>query len=377
MGDHYPRVRLAAVQAAPVWLDREATVEKACRLILEAGANGAQFIGFPENFIPGHPVWYYFHPATSQRSMEFAIELFKNAVEIPSAATDALCEAARQANAYVVIGLTEKMPHTTGTMYNTQLFIDRNGRILGKHQKLVPTIGERLVHAGGAGEGMSTFLTEFGPVSGLCCGENSNPLAVAVLATEYTRIHVASWPNHFIPSYCGMCESSLLASRNMAYMAKCFVISACGINSPEMIEILPAREEDREFLRDHSKTGGSAIISPRGDVIAGPLLGNQEGILYADADLEETIRGRLVHDVGGHYNRSDIFRLYVETSRTSVLVREGTPSAQRVGGPPIQDSALEPQASSGPQSAMAGGVSPPTSSAKAGFSSEIRSAPGV
>lgn len=323
MGDVYPTVRLAAVQAAPVWLDREATVEKACRLIREAGEQGAEMIGFPENFIPGHPVWYYFHPATSEQSINFAVRLFKNAVEIPSPATDAICEAARQANACVVIGLTEKLPGTTGTMFNTQLFIDRTGLIIGKHQKLVPTIGERLVHMGGSGDTMRSFPTEFGPISGLCCGENSNPMAVSVLAAEYTRIHVAAWPNHFIPAYCGMCESSILASRNMAYMAKCFVISACGTNSPEMIAELPAKESDREFLCDHSKTGGSAIMNPRGDIIAGPLHGNHEGILYADADLEETIRGRLVHDVGGHYNRPDVFQLHVFEARTSLAVRVG------------------------------------------------------
>ena len=322
MGDTYPRLRLAAVQAAPVWLDREATVEKACRLIREAGANGADIIGFPENFIPGHPVWFYFHPATSQKSMDFGVELFKNSVEIPSPATDALCQAAAEAGAHVVMGLTERRPQTTGTLYNTQLFIDRRGRIIGKHQKLVPTIGERLVHAGGAGETMSAVPSEFGPLSGLCCGENSNPMAVAVLAAQYTRVHVACWPNHFIPAYAGMCESSLLASRNIAYMCKCFVISACGTNSKEMIDVLPATDADRAFLNDPTKTGGSVIVHPRGDIIGGPLEGNQEGIVYAEADLEDTLRGRLVHDFGGHYNRPDVFRLLVNHANPP-LVSDG------------------------------------------------------
>lgn len=180
MGDEFPTVGLAAVQAAPIRLDREATVKKACELIREAASLGARFIGFPENFIPGHPVWYYFYPATSQESMDFAVRLFKNSVEIPSAATDAICEVAAEAQAYVVMGLTERRADTTGTLFNTQLFIDPQGCIIGKHQKLVPTIGERLVHAGGAGDTQCTISTEYGPVSGLCCGENSNPLAVAV-----------------------------------------------------------------------------------------------------------------------------------------------------------------------------------------------------
>ncbi len=118
MGDVYPKLRVAAVQAAPAFLNREASVEKACRLIREAGRNGAQVIGFPEGFIPAHPTWYHFHAATAPKAVKFAAELFKNSVEIPSAATDALCRAARDANAYVVMGLCEKLAGTDGTMYN-------------------------------------------------------------------------------------------------------------------------------------------------------------------------------------------------------------------------------------------------------------------
>jgi nitrilase len=122
MGDNYPKTRVAAVQAAPAFLNREASVEKACRHIREAGANGAKVIGFPEGFIPAHPTWYHFHPPMSQKGFGYAVELFKNSVEIPSPATDALCQAARDASAYVVMGLCEKLPGTNGTMYNTQLF---------------------------------------------------------------------------------------------------------------------------------------------------------------------------------------------------------------------------------------------------------------
>src|SRR5262249_37789336 len=148
-----------------------------------------------------------------------------------------------------------------------------------------------------------TISTEYGPVSGLCCGENSNPLAVAVLASQYTRIHVASWPNHFIPAWSGMCESSILASRNISYMCKCFTISPCGTNSAEMIEALAVTEKDRAFLLDPTKTGGSVITDPRGDIVAGPFAGNEEGVIYADANLEMAVRGHMVHDFGGHYNR--------------------------------------------------------------------------
>lgn len=159
--------------------------------------------------------------------MDFAVRLFKNSVEIPSPATDALCQAAADAQVYVVMGLTERRANTTGTLYNTQLFIDRRGEIIGKHRKLVPTVGERLVHSGGSGQTLGPFFTEYGPVSGLSCGENSNPLALAALAPRYTVVHVAGWPNHFVPGLEdvtgnrvleSMPESSLLASRNVAFM---------------------------------------------------------------------------------------------------------------------------------------------------------------
>ena len=141
MGDNYPKVRVAVVQATPAFLDREASTQKALTFIAEAGQKGIDLLAFPEGFIPAHPVWYHFQPATAKQSYRLATELFKNSVEIPSPITEVLCQAAARANVNVVMGLCEKRPKTTGTMFNTQLFIARSGRILGKHQKLMPTVG--------------------------------------------------------------------------------------------------------------------------------------------------------------------------------------------------------------------------------------------
>src|SRR5258705_10502595 len=132
MGDKYPVVKVAAVQAASVFLDRAGSTEKACRLIRAAGGNGARVIGFPEGFIPAHPVWYHHHSATGTLSNRLATELFKNSVEIPGAETDALCAAAREANAYVVVGICEKIPRATGTMFNSQVYIAPDGTLIGK-----------------------------------------------------------------------------------------------------------------------------------------------------------------------------------------------------------------------------------------------------
>jgi len=317
MNQDFPRIRLAAAQAAPVFLDREASVEKSCGIIEEAGRNGANLVGFPEGFIPAHPNWYHHYPATSRKSLDLATQLFLNSVEIPSPATDALCKAARRANCNVVMGLCERRPDTTGTMFNSQLFISRHGEILGVHQKLVPTVGERLVHAPGASDGMRTFPTDFGPIGGLICGENSNPLAIYILASQHMRVHVASWPHYFFPGWTKMYDTAILSGRNTSYMCKCFVINACGTINDEMRSIMVVTDEDRAYLDDPKSLGGSTIIGPDGGILAGPA-GPGEEILYADADLTNTVRAKTVHDFAGHYQRHDIFRLELGVSAPHV-----------------------------------------------------------
>jgi aliphatic nitrilase len=313
VGDKYPIVKVAAVQAASVFLDRHGSTEKACRLIREAGQQGARVIGFPEGFIPAHPVWYHHHVATGRVANELAVLLFGNALEIPGPETDALCVAARDANAYVVMGVCEKLPQTIGTMFNTQIYIGPDGRIIGKHQKLVPTVGERLVHMGGFGDTFGAFQTEFGPMSGLICGENSNPLAVFALTAEGTRIHVMSWPNHFPTSGDPMRNRVSVDSQAFAQMSKAFVVSACGTVDENMIEVLRAGPEAEKFLRNPDCCGGSVIVAPNSHIIAGPL-GAEEGILYADCNIELGVQMKLRHDFAGHYNRPDIFHVQINRS---------------------------------------------------------------
>ncbi len=154
MPDSLPRVKVAAVQAAPAFLDREATVEMACRLIEEAGRAGARVVGFPEGFIPGHPLWYHFHPAAGERSREYAAQLGRNALTVPGTETETLGETAKRAGAYVVVGVCEKEPGTAGIMYNSLVFLAPTGRVVHVHRKLTPTVGERLVHAPGLPVGL-------------------------------------------------------------------------------------------------------------------------------------------------------------------------------------------------------------------------------
>lgn len=323
-GDRLPQVKLAAVQAAPVFLDRERTTERACQWIVEAGRRGARLVVFPEGFIPGHPLWYHFYPATDPRSGELATRLFLNSVEIPSGTTEALCAAAREAGAYVVVGLCERRPGTFGTLYNTQLFIAPDGTILGKHRKLVPTVGERLVHTGGYGDTLRTFSTDFGRVGGLICGESSNPLAVFALMAEYPHVLAVSWPNRFPKRGMSCPERALVVGRALALSTKAFVVNACGTMTDEMRELLVYAPEDRAVLWDEHSTGGSCIIGPGGQVVAGPM-GAEEGLLVFEADLRECVAEKIRHDFAGHYNRPDVFQLRVNASAPQIYVREGEP----------------------------------------------------
>ncbi|RAI43968.1 carbon-nitrogen hydrolase family protein [Rhodoplanes roseus] len=315
-GDSYAVVKVAAVQAASVFLDREGSTEKACRLIREAGRAGARVIAFPESFIPAHPIWFHHHPATSAIANRLSVALFKNSVEIPGPEVAALCAAAREVGAYVMIGVCEKRPDTMGTMFNTQVYIAPDGSYR-KHQKIMPTVGERLVHTGGYGDTFGAFPTEFGPMSGLICGENSNPLAVFALTAEGTRLHVMSWPSHFPTSGDPMRNRVSVDSQAFAQMSKAFVVSACGTVDERTIEMLEPSPESEKFLRNPDCCGGSVIVAPNSRILAGPM-GAEEGILYADCDLELGILTKLRHDFAGHYNRPDIFRLHVNRAAPSI-----------------------------------------------------------
>ncbi|MFQ5682582.1 MAG: carbon-nitrogen hydrolase family protein [Candidatus Binatia bacterium] len=304
MGDSYAKFKVAAVQAAPVFLDRERTTEKACQLIRTAGREGARVIGFPEAYIPAFPHWFEYRVARECKPL--IKELFKNSVEIPSPVTDAICEAARDVQATVVMGLNERDPGTMGTLYNTQLFIGPDGHILGKHRKLVPTWTERLVHTAGDASTLKSFDTDVGPVSGLICGENMNSFYRMALLLQGERVHVASWPAF---PYLENKDSIEIRTRNYAFEGKCFVISATGVFTDEMRDLLCPTPEQKKKV---TGTGTfSSIIGPTGQYLAGPDTG-AGNILYAEVDPEMMIHERISHDITGHYNRFDLFSLVID-----------------------------------------------------------------
>jgi aliphatic nitrilase len=322
-GDRLPTIRLGAVQSAPVFLDRAATTAKAIGLIEEAGRLGVDVLGFPESYIPAHPLWYHFHAATSRTASAFTNELHRQAVVVGGPETVALADAARRAGTAVVIGICEKVSSAPGVLYNALLFINAEGAVLGVRRKLVPTVGERLVHVPGSGDGIRVFGGARAPISGLMCGENSNPLATFAMGSLGARVHVAAWPSFFGRSVV-MQPIADVAARAIAYQNGCFVINAIAAIGPDMVERLPTTEDDRAFIESAATLGGSAIYGPAGDLLAGPHPGG-EGIVVADADLERIVGRKIDMDFAGNYNRRDVFRLTVQRGIATEPILEALP----------------------------------------------------
>jgi predicted amidohydrolase len=300
------KVIAAAIQAAPVFLDRDATVEKACRLIGEAGERGARIMVFPETFIPGYPFWPRDNSGPARVPILKAfVRYFKNSVVIPSPQTDALCAAAKRANAYVVMGLSERDVEYGGSLYNTMLFIGSDGRILGKHRKLVPTYGERCIWGMGDGSTMQVFPTEYGKLGGLVCYEHHMVLTRYALMAMGERIHAAVWPAH---RYLRNIVDA--ACRQYAFEGQVFVLTASSYMNPDMVP-------DWFELKESSywdAAGGSGIIGPLGNYLAGPTYDKEE-ILTAELDFDQIIQAKAIVDSVGHYSRWDVLSLNLNTEK--------------------------------------------------------------
>lgn len=296
-------LRVAAVQAAPVFLDRAASTEKVIALVEEAAGAGAAVVGFPEGFLPGHPGWVELLPY-DDRSLALSKRLFKNAVEVPGTEIAAIAQACGRVGIAAVLGVCERLPRTTGTLFNTQVFIDSAGTVAGKHQKFVPTVGEGLVHGPGATGSVNTFAAGDITVSGLICGENSNPLAQYATARAYPTVHVASWPQHFSPAL-EMQPVIELVSKALAYSLKCFVLNSVTTISAEMLDAY-GDAANAEFLGSAIARGRASVVSPAGEICAAAD-SDDEQIVYADIDPDDVIIPKFVQDTAGHYNRPELF----------------------------------------------------------------------
>ena len=303
-----PRFKAAAVQTSPVYLDPTATTEKACSIIKEAAGKGASLIAFPEVFIAGYPYWnWVLNPIQGSKWYE---RLYKSAITVPGQEVALLCKTAKENSIHVVMGINER-GESLGEIYNTILIIDSTGNLIGKHRKLVPTWAEKLTWTGGDGSSLKVYPTEIGPIGVLACGENTNTLARFTLLAQGELIHIASYISLPVapPDY-NMAEAIKIRAAAHSFEGKLFTIVSCSTISKEMIEILKEDMPDIETMFSRKDSAFSGIIGPNGATVGDPLI-DDEGIVYADIDLNKCIQPKQMHDILGHYNRFDIFDLRV------------------------------------------------------------------
>lgn len=299
--------RVAVIQAAPALFDREATLAKVATLTTEAAAGGAQLVLFPEAFVPAYPRGLSFGVVVGSRSDEgrrlFA-RYHRNAVVVPSEATDQLGAAARAAGVWLAIGIIERDP-IGGTLYCTLLYFGPDGALLGKHRKLKPTAAERLVWGEGDGSTLPVLATPFGRIGGLICWENYMLLARTALYTKGVEIYLAPTADAR-----DLWQSTL---RHIALEGRCFVLAANQYVTKGMYprDLGPEALTDLEVAPEEMCRGGSAILSPLGEYLAPPLYG-REGILYADLDPEALAGARFDFDAIGHYARPDVFSFAID-----------------------------------------------------------------
>jgi nitrilase len=318
-------VTVAAAQLAPVFLDRKKTVEKACEALAEAARNGARIVVFPEAFVPVYPDWVWVVPAAkSGLHSQLYAELLDQSVDVPGPDVDRLCRAAKQNKCYLVIGVNERNADASGTsVYNTLLYIDDRGTLLGRHRKLVPTAAERLVWTPGDGSTLDVFDTPFGRLGGLICWENYMPLARYAMYAQGAQIYVAAtWDSS---------DSWVATLRHIAKEGRLYVIGCCIAmrrdQIPDRYEFKALYPPDGDWLND----GNSAIAGPDGSLIAGPV-SQREEIIYAEVDPARQLGSRYWLDAAGHYARPDVFQFAVNR-RANEMMTDASESPTEVRAP--------------------------------------------
>jgi len=321
MSSHYefPRFKAAAVQAgsvvrdAPEYFDTPATLEKAVRLISEAGGNGAKLIVFPEGWLPCFTYWSFDFSERDAFADIWAKYLWSS-IEVPGSETEALCAAAKSASAYVVMGINERDKKFQGRMYNSILYLSPSGEILGTHRKICNTVHERLFHTpGDGGDNLKTvFKTEVGNIGGSICGEHAQLALTYNWIMQGIQVHCSLWPGY---SYLKV--NTDIRTRSLCEIAKTFGVLAAAY--------MPEEDKPKNFYRNSmfsipgSFAGGSGIVNPRGEYIVGPIY-DQETIVYGDIDLSQIDANRHATNLTGIYSRWDLLNLNVRQKAYEPIV---------------------------------------------------------
>ena len=306
----FPTVRVAALQATPVLLDAEATLEKAVRLLGEAAAAGAQLAALPETFFSLYPSNTWARTAASfGGSDELWERLWDSSVEVPGPVVEELAAACRRHGIHCAVGINEREPERPGSLYNAMLLIGPQG-LLSKHRKLMPTHHERLFHGIGAGDDLSVVETPVGRVGGLICWENRMPLARYALEQQGPQIWVAPTADDS--------DGWLATVRHIAIESGAFVVSVPQyIPRSAFPDDFPLELPEQEVFGN----GGAAVIEPTwGNVIAGPLYG-EEGMVVADCDLRKCLHAKRWFDAAGHYSREDVLAPELDPQRPEATPR--------------------------------------------------------
>jgi nitrilase len=294
-------VRAAVVQAGAIPFDSEACVDKAVGLIAEASGLGAKVIVFPEAFIPGYPKGVNYGLVVGARDPagreEFRLYL-EAAIEVPGLETQRMGEAAAAHGAYVVMGVIER---ENGTCYCTVLFFGPDGSLLGKHRKLMPTVMERVIWGFGDGSTLTVIDSPYGRIGSVICWENYMPMLRMAMYSKNVALYCAPTADDR--------DTWIASMQHIALEGRCFVLTACQFirkkDFPDTVRVSLGDSPEAVLMR-----GGSAIINPLGQVLAGPHFGS-ETILTVDLDLNDIGRGKFDFDVTGHYSRPDVFQLSV------------------------------------------------------------------
>ena len=299
------KYKVAAVQAAPAFLDLDKGVEKAIGFIEQAAAEGAALIGFPETWLPGYPWWIWLDsPAWG---MQFVQRYYENALVVGSPQWERLCRAAAENNIHVVLGFSER---SVGTLYLAQTIIDNHGEVIATRRKLKPTHAERTVFDEGDGSHLAVHDTSLGRIGALCCAEHIQPLSKYAMFSQNEQVHIAAWPSFSVyrgAAFQLSAEANNAASQVYALEGQCYVLAPCATVSKEMLDMLADTPQKRELLLEG---GGFAMIyGPDAKPLCEPLPETAEGLLYADVDLGFIGVAKAAYDPTGHYSRPDVVRL--------------------------------------------------------------------
>jgi len=314
------KVKVAVVQASPVFMDKEKTIQKACGLIEEAGRNGAELVSFSESFIPVYPAYYTVGYETPPHEWtDYMIALQDNSVVIPSQDTQVLGEAAKKAGAYVVIGCSELDDRAgSQTVFNTLLFIDKDGSVMGRHRKIMPTYTERIYWGMGDASDINVFDTDIGRIGGLICWENHMPLIRAAMINRGEEFHIAVWPGNWKRGNTKLLDADTSPGGAMcnlqslikvhAFEAGAFVLSGCGYLDAEDFPEKWHYIRDGDHMNFDWASGGSSIVAPGGRYLAEPNF-EKDAILYAECHANQIKSVKAVFDSLGHYTRWDVAQL--------------------------------------------------------------------